>query len=395
MRSFKRLFLLTLVILGLLMASAVNAQNPVVFGVFFYSPTCPHCEDVINNHWPGIQSEFSDQLRVLFINVSTAQGSALMRDALTALRIDSTGVPMLIIGSDVLVGSVDIPLRAPQIIRARLGTGGIGLPAIPGIEAIYQRALAQSGQEAAAEHNQAGLATEAAPGLFDRLAADPLANGLAVLVLLLLVVSLISAPFGTSLASRFPIKTLSRALLTLVPLIGLLVSASLIAGWDNQPLVLALAVGEFAVFLILLVVTVRPALIPRAASWRVPLTTIVGLGAAAYLAFIEINQLEAVCGLVGNCNLVQQSPYAQIAGIPIGVIGIVGYIGLLVLWLVGRSPVWLLRAATVFGVAFSIYLTFLEPFVIGATCMWCLTSALIMLLLLWLVYTMPEQRTAN
>jgi uncharacterized membrane protein len=34
-------------------------------------------------------------------------------------------------------------------------------------------------------------------------------------------------------------------------------------------------------------------------------------------------------------------------------------------------------------VLFSIYLTFLEPFVIGATCAWCLTSALIMTLLLW------------
>jgi uncharacterized membrane protein len=37
-----------------------------------------------------------------------------------------------------------------------------------------------------------------------------------------------------------------------------------------------------------------------------------------------------------------------------------------------------------FGVLFSIYLTFLEPFVIGATCAWCLTSAIIMTAMLWL-----------
>ncbi|NQV07202.1 hypothetical protein HQ535_11680 [bacterium] len=36
------------------------------------------------------------------------------------------------------------------------------------------------------------------------------------------------------------------------------------------------------------------------------------------------------------------------------------------------------------GTAFSIYLTFLEPFVIGATCAWCLTSALVVTGLLWL-----------
>jgi uncharacterized membrane protein len=43
-----------------------------------------------------------------------------------------------------------------------------------------------------------------------------------------------------------------------------------------------------------------------------------------------------------------------------------------------------LLGMTTFGVLFSIYLTFLEPFVIGATCAWCLTSAIIMILLLWL-----------
>ncbi len=42
-------------------------------------------------------------------------------------------------------------------------------------------------------------------------------------------------------------------------------------------------------------------------------------------------------------------------------------------------------AGTLLGVGFSAYLTFLEPFVIGATCMWCIASALTMLALLWLV----------
>jgi len=39
----------------------------------------------------------------------------------------------------------------------------------------------------------------------------------------------------------------------------------------------------------------------------------------------------------------------------------------------------------VFGVLFSIYLTFLEPFVIGTTCIWCLSTAVVMTLLLWVV----------
>ncbi|MFN2114044.1 MAG: vitamin K epoxide reductase family protein, partial [Anaerolineales bacterium] len=40
-----------------------------------------------------------------------------------------------------------------------------------------------------------------------------------------------------------------------------------------------------------------------------------------------------------------------------------------------KMALWIL---TLFGILFSIYLTFLEPFVIGASCMWCLTSAVIM-----------------
>ncbi len=43
-----------------------------------------------------------------------------------------------------------------------------------------------------------------------------------------------------------------------------------------------------------------------------------------------------------------------------------------------------LHAGAVAGTGFSIYLTFLEPFVIGATCMWCLSSAVIVTVLMWL-----------
>jgi len=68
------------------------------------------------------------------------------------------------------------------------------------------------------------------------------------------------------------------------------------------------------------------------------------------------------------------------------VIGVLGYIAILILWFVNRQIggsyrlEQLMRAAALLGVVFSTYLTFLEPFVIGATCLWCLMSAIIMLL---------------
>jgi uncharacterized membrane protein len=113
---------------------------------------------------------------------------------------------------------------------------------------------------------------------------------------------------------------------------------------------------------------------------------------AAYLTFIEVTHTEAVCGPVGDCNTVNQSKYAFLFGfLPIGVLGLVGYGLIMVLWVLGRSGsgntprmaalgIW---GAALFGTLFSVYLTFLEPFVIGATCAWCLTSAVVMTLLLW------------
>jgi uncharacterized membrane protein len=94
---------------------------------------------------------------------------------------------------------------------------------------------------------------------------------------------------------------------------------------------------------------------------------------------------------VGDCNAVQQSEYAQLLGIPIGVLGVLGYLIIGGLWIVSRvargaTADWalvLLAAGAFGGTLFSAYLTFLEPFVIGATCMWCISSAIVMLLLLW------------
>ncbi len=126
-------------------------------------------------------------------------------------------------------------------------------------------------------------------------------------------------------------------------------------------------------------------------KWAVPLLSLIGLGIAGYLGYVETLQVEAVCGPVGDCNSVQQSEFALVLGlIPVGVLGVLGYLAILAAWAIHRFSrgrigqwaglaLWALAAA---GTLFSAYLTFLEPFVIGATCAWCLSSAMIMTLLL-------------
>ena len=119
----------------------------------------------------------------------------------------------------------------------------------------------------------------------------------------------------------------------------------------------------------------------------IPILTILGLGIAGYLSYVETTHTTAICGPVGDCNTVQQSEYARLFGIlPIGVLGVFGYLAILFSWIIAgnqniniANPARLtMFALSTFGLIFSIYLTFLEPFVIGATCAWCVTSAVIM-----------------
>jgi len=121
--------------------------------------------------------------------------------------------------------------------------------------------------------------------------------------------------------------------------------------------------------------------------------TIVGLAVAGYLTYVETQAVAAVCGPVGDCNAVQTSSYSKLFGlIPVGLIGMAGYVVILAVWLWGRfgsgrladyAPL-AVHGMTILAVAFSLYLTFLEPFVIQAVCIWCLTSAVVITLVMLL-----------
>jgi uncharacterized membrane protein len=88
---------------------------------------------------------------------------------------------------------------------------------------------------------------------------------------------------------------------------------------------------------------------------------------------------------------VQTSPYAKVLGVlPVGLLGAFGYIAILVVWFYGRfrsdrlskyAPMAIF-GMTFFGTLYSLYLTFLELFVIKAVCIWCLSSAVIITLLM-------------
>jgi len=108
----------------------------VVHAVLFYSPSCPHCHVVMTEVLPPLKQTYSDQLQIAEIDVSTSEGSDLYFAAVDCFDIPSErqGVPTMIVGYEILVGSREIPERLPDLIEQGLDGGGVGWPAIPGFE---------------------------------------------------------------------------------------------------------------------------------------------------------------------------------------------------------------------------------------------------------------------
>jgi uncharacterized membrane protein/thiol-disulfide isomerase/thioredoxin len=356
----KRLIICSLFLPFLLLTlTAASSQSTpsevVVHAVLFYSPTCAHCEYVITEALPPIFEKYGDQLSMVGIDISQSAGYTLFMNALKYFNIEQGGVPFLVVGDTYLVGSVDIPNQFPGLIDHYLAQGGVDWPTIPGL----------------AEVINAPTPTEAP-------SATP-------------VVTEISTALPTSITP------------TSTPIPGLLLSGShtpsVGATFANDPLGNSLAVVVLVAMIlsvggaILVFQRTNRAKLSHSWGWLIPILCVIGLLVAGYLAYVETSQVEAICGPIGDCNTVQQSEYARLFGIlPVGILGVADYGMILLAWVIEqfsnkRKAAYASLAIfgmSGFGVLFSIYLTFLEPFVIGATCAWCLTSSIIMTALLWL-----------
>ena len=105
------------------------------------------------------------------------------------------------------------------------------------------------------------------------------------------------------------------------------------------------------------------------------LVALAGTGIAAYLTWVHYDEGALVCVSGGGCETVQQSSYAEIAGLPVALLGLVTYVTVLGL-IVWDTPYARLGAASLafVGLAFSVYLLVLQLFVIDAVCVWCLAN---------------------
>lgn len=124
--------------------------------------------------------------------------------------------------------------------------------------------------------------------------------------------------------------------------------------------------------------------------------SLVGVFVALYLALHRVGVIGSLaCGVDGGCATVQSSTWATFLGIPVPFIGVAGYLVLFGVSMAAigrgrahRATAAILLALATVAFAFSMYLTAIEAFVLGAWCRWCVVSAVIATLIF--LCSLPE-----
>jgi len=414
MRRLAAVFLVLAVLLGSAVtpAAAQDAQAQVQ-AILFYSPTCSHCHKVItqdlpplyeayggadsartytslpadeaeleieNNYGPALVLIQTDQLEILYVNVAWPIGQDLYTQASGMYDVPD-GVPRLVVGDFALVGDVEIPGQLPGIIENGLQAGGIGWPAFTGLEEALASLTLMGNPDAAAE-TPTSEEEQTAPSE-----------------------EVIESPEASDTPPQQPTAAPTEDAFSAFDASNLTVMERIQRDLAGNLLAIAVLLAMIAA-MVYAALNFKGKSVNAEAAWKrwiIPALSVVGMGVAGYLAFIETSGVEAVCGPIGDCNTVNQSKYAILFGVlPVAIFGLLGYLGILAAWLVNilskgraadasRVAVF---AFAVLGTLFSIYLTFLEPFVIGATCAWCLSSAVIITLLM-LISLQPAKASWN
>jgi uncharacterized membrane protein len=114
----------------------------------------------------------------------------------------------------------------------------------------------------------------------------------------------------------------------------------------------------------------------------IALLALAGLSAATYVFVTHSLGYELFCPFATGCDAVQNSPYAVLFGVPVSLLGILGFTAFLVLALIGlrssaaaRGYLHALLVLSVVEVGFTSYMAYLQVAVIRAICSWCMFSA--------------------
>lgn len=379
--TLRHKILLNIALLFILMITAAftslpqESAQPVVKAVLFWMQGCPHCHEVINTVIPPIQEKYGDQFHIEIIELASSDEVFALYDLAESMGFskNDVGVPFLIIGEHVLIGSRDIPEQLPGLIDQYLAKGGADFPDSAALAALLNIPSAQTEAPTPTnEPQQTAQATQAST-------LNPT------------IPATVNPPIESTPNVEFQTFQGENGFLfawfTIFLLLGVMAFSAVYIIQNKEWLFSTPS---------------SPAQL-KFTHWWLPLLSLVGLGVAAYLAYVETQSVRAFCGPIGDCNTVQSSSYARLFDIlPIGVLGVIGYVLIILAWAVGQfGPLpWSnlaklsLLVMTFGGTLFSVYLTYLEVAVIRAVCMWCVSSALIMagLLVLSVPKVLPNSK---
>lgn len=107
-----------------------------------------------------------------------------------------------------------------------------------------------------------------------------------------------------------------------------------------------------------------------------------GLAVAGYLTYVHYAGVAPVCEIAHGCEKVQTSRWSEVAGVPVALLGLLGYAGILAALLApGEAALTAAAGQALVGAGFSAYLTYREVFTIQAICIWCVISAALLVTL--------------
>ena len=315
------------------LASSVSpAPGPNLAGILFFKTDCVECLEVINEIIPTALDNSSSDRSILAVNNSLPDGGQLFLEFLMTRKIPPNAtLPIFITQNEIWSGKEEISRNLNNLLRSQHdffppdhfpSKNLVANLLSPNPNQRYSTAFLITKNTRPKQQNWLDY-------FYSNYQKDPVGNGTAVIVLLGMIFSL----------------------------------AYIFKLFISRP-----ADSQFAL----------PSLYP--------VLCLIAMGIAIYLFMSGLMESELSCGPVGECNTVQQSKYAKLFGIiPVSLLGMFAYAACIVFWLAARFDVWSQKklfvvsawACSVIAVCFFVYLTFLEPFVIGATCIWCVTSATI------------------
>ncbi len=310
-------------------AASAPEEQPVVHAVLFWINGCTYCSQTLTTIVPALQDKYQARLSIRLIELVSSKDVDDLYALGTSFGLtkQQISVPFLLIDHTALIGVDEIGAKLPALVDKYLAQGGIGYPDIPLLNDMLPKGIDFATSDIYLNHTPQTVGTN----------STGMALAWVVMVFMWLAV-----------------------------LAGL---AMIIRAFQGK------ALGGLKAWL----------------NLAMPILAFIGLGASIYLTYVETTHTSTLCGPVGDCNAVQSSPYARLFGfLPIGLLGAIGYIAILVTWFwqtlrrdaLARIAGPAMYGMALFGSLFSIYLTYLELFVIRAVCIWCLSSAVIITILM-------------